>query len=119
MRAKKKREKTKHREPSLRTVCAMFTHKLRTGHAMARYRTTALRPGQVLLAHCLRIVYDMVRMIRIVPAWTCIATTSSPMREAFVALFCPALYRLTPRYIDSRHHITSFIPRFVVDPTRC
>ena len=52
---------------------------------MARYRTTGLRPDQVLLAHCLRIVYDMVRMTRIVSAWACIATTSSPMREAWQA----------------------------------
>ena len=97
----------------------MFTHLLRTWHAIARYRTTGLRPGQVLLAHCLRIMYNMVRMTRIVPAWACIATTSSPMHEAFVALFGPALSRLMPRYINSRHHIPSFIPRFVVDPTRC
>ena len=61
---------------------------------MARYRTTGLRPDQVLLAHCLRIVYDMVRMTRIVSAWACIATTSSRMREAFVALFGLRLFKL-------------------------
>ena len=111
-------QKKKKREPILRTVRVMFTHKLRTWHAMACYRTTGLRPSQVLLAHCLRIVYDMVCMTRIVPAWACIATCHMPMHEAFVALFGSALSRLTPRYINSRHHILSFIPRFVVDPTR-
>ena len=59
------------------------------------------------------------RGTRIVPAWACIATTSLPMHEAFMALFGLALSCLMPRYINNRHHIPSFIHQFVVDPTRC
>ena len=97
--------KKRKRESSLRIVRIMFTHKLRTWHAMrdrkwytlARNGTLShdrFTPRQVLLVHCLRIVYDMVRMTLIVPAWACTATTSSRMCEALVALFSPALSRL-------------------------
>ena len=115
MRAKKKKKKKKKKK-NVSLVCTLFVSCLRICYALGTQWYYWFTPR---LAHCLHIVYDMVRMTRIVPAWACIATTSLSMHEAFVALFGPALSRLTPCYINSRHHISSFIPRFVMDPTRC